>query len=331
VSRRSAVLRSAVAVLATVGVAACSGDGTGGPTVAAGSADDCPGDVVDVLVSVGQWGSLVKDLGGACATVTTIVSGAAADPHDFEPSVADIAAFSDARLVVVNGAGYDTWATNAVENLDEPPVVVNAAEVAGLQSPEDPHAGHDTTTPAEHAGDGGVDPHLWYQPDVVEQVGAAVSDWLRATSPDAAEYFAQQRTVWEGELADYEAAIAQVRSVAEGHTYAATESVFDRMAAALGLTDATPAGYRRAASNESDPAPGDLTAFERALGDGSIDVLVYNTQTSGSIPEQLRASAEDAGVPVVEVTESMPAAAGSFFAWQQAQLEALSDALAGTP
>jgi zinc/manganese transport system substrate-binding protein len=107
--------------------------------------------------------------------------------------------------------------------------------------------------------------------------------------------------------------------------------VFDRMAAAVGLTDATPDGYRRAASNESDPAPGDLTEFEQALTDGSIDVLIYNTQTSGSIPEQLRADAEDAGVPVVEVTESPSEEGGSFLAWQVDQLEALSDALGATP
>ena len=84
-------------------------------------------------------------------------------------------------------------------------------------------------------------------------------------------------------------------------------------------------------SNESEPAPGDLAEFEAALADGSVDVLIHNTQTSGSIPEQLRAAAEDGGVPVVDVTESPPDADGSFVAWQLAQLEALSDALGRTP
>ena len=103
------------------------------------------------------------------------------------------------------------------------------------------------------------------------------------------------------------------------------------MAAALGLVDATPEGYRRSVSNDSEPSPGDLAAFETALGDGSIDVLIYNTQTSGSVPEQLRAAAEEAGVPVVEVSESPGDADGSFVAWQLAQLTELSDALGATP
>ncbi|MDP9460326.1 MAG: ABC transporter substrate-binding protein, partial [Actinomycetota bacterium] len=120
-------------------------------------------------------------------------------------------------------------------------------------------------------------------------------------------------------------------SEAEGRTYVATETVFDRMATTLGLQDLTPEGYRRAAGNESEPAPGDLTAFETALADGSVEVFIYNSQTRGSIPDQLRASAEEAGVPVVEVTESPSDAEGSFVAWQVGQLTALRDALRTTP
>jgi zinc/manganese transport system substrate-binding protein len=101
------------------------------------------------------------------------------------------------------------------------------------------------------------------------------------------------------------------------------------MAEAVGLTDATPQGYRRASSNDSDPAPGDLTAFEAALAGGGIDVLVYNTQTSGTVPEQLRSAAERAGVPVVEVSESPTDPSGSFVPWQVGQLTELSKALSG--
>lgn len=317
---RSSLVPLTLGVAAVVvGLSACSGaDGTGaGARVAEGNAAACPGDVVDVVASVGQWGRIVEQLGGDCATVTTVVASAAIEPHDFEPSVADIAAFSDAQLVVVNGSGYDPWASAAAANVDEPPVVVQASQIAGLEGPGD--------------APGDVDPHLWYEPDVVAAVSASVSEQLAATSPDAAGYFAERRAQWTSDLDEYLAAVEALRAVATGRTYAATESVFDRMAAAVGLTDATPDGYRRAASNGSEPAPGDLTRFEEALAGGSIDVLIYNTQTSGSIPEQLRAAAVDAGVPVVDVTESPPDPDRSFLEWQLDQLTALSDALGGTP
>lgn len=327
-------LRTAAAALAVLAVAGCSdGDSGNGAAVRSGDATACPGEVVDVVVSVGQWGDMVERLGGDCATVTTVVASAAVDPHSFEPSTADVAAFSDAELVVVNGAGYDGWAEAAVDNLDTRPAVVSAAELVGLELHEDEHAD-------EHAGDeggeheeghGGVDPHLWYEPDVLPQMATAVTEELSALSPEAADYFAQQQVLWTDEFQPYLDAVATLRAEAAGRTYAATETVFDRMAAHLGLEDVTPEGYRRAASNESEPAPGDLTAFEAALADGSVDVLVYNAQTRGSIPEQLRAAAEVAGVPVVEVTESPSDAEGSFVAWQLAQFSALSDALSGTP
>jgi zinc/manganese transport system substrate-binding protein len=322
----------AVGLATVVGLSACGSDDASdaGARVAEGDAAACPGTVVDVVVSVAQWGGIVEELGGDCATVTTVVASAAVDPHDFDPTAADIAAFSDAQLVVLNGSGYDNWARTAAVNADRPPVLLSAAEVAGVEETEEEHAEHEDED-GEHAGHGGVDPHLWYEPDAVAAVSAAVSEALTEASPEAADHFAERSAAWTAELDEYRVAVDDVRVLAEGRTYAATESVFDRMAAAVGLADATPEGYRRAASNESEPAPGDLTEFDEALADGSIDVLIYNTQTSGSIPEVLRTAAEDADVPVVEVTESPPDTDSSFLEWQLDQLAALSDALGGTP
>ena len=319
---------AALALPLALALAGCSGSESGstGATVRSGDPDACPGQVVDVAVSVGQWSDLVERLGGACATVTTVVASSAVDPHSFEPDAADIAAFSDADLVVVNGAGYDGWAEAAVQNLDSAPALVDVAEVAGPEGGEHPTEEH-----REAEGHGGADPHLWYEPEVVPLVAEAVTEQLRALSPDAAAYLDEQATAWAEELQPYLEAVESLRAAAHGRTYAATETVFDRMAASVGLRDVTPEGYRRAAGNESEPAPGDLTEFEAALADGSVDVLVYNVQTRGSIPDQLRAAAEDAGVPVVEVTESPSDADVSFVAWQLAQLSALSDALGATP
>ena len=310
---RTTAARTALAALTALTLTACTGgDADSGAAVASGNPDTCPGDVLEVVVSVSQWSDVVRRISGDCATVTTIVSSGSVDPHDFEPRTSDLAAFSDADLVVVNGAHYDEWAVDAVATLDSEPAVVDVADVSGV-------------------ADEGEDPHLWYEPEAVHGLAGVLADELSALSPDAATYFEERAATWQQDLRRYVDAVVSLTSVAQGRTFAATETVFDRMAATLGLTDVTPEGYRRAASNDSDPAPGDLAAFEAALADGSVDVLIYNTQTSGSVPEQLRAAAEAADVPVVEVTESPADADGSFVSWQVSQLSALSDALGGTP
>jgi zinc/manganese transport system substrate-binding protein len=307
VPRRHALAAIAAAAASLLAVGGCGDDGGDtGPRTTTGDAAKCPGEQVSVVVSVSQWSDIVQRLGGDCAAVTTVLRSGSIDPHDFEPRPSDIAAFTDADVVVVNGGGYDSWALDAVGTLDPRPAVLTVADVV----------------PAP-----GGNPHLWYSPDAVQAVAAAVTADLSKRSPEAADYFAERHAAWTADLEPYLAEIATVRDAARGRGYAATETVFDDMAAAVGLTDRTPEGYRRAVSNDSDPSPGDLVAFESAVADGTIDVLVVNPQTEGNVPEQLRSSAEDAGVPVVEVTETPPADAGSFVAWQVAQLQQLAAAL----
>jgi zinc/manganese transport system substrate-binding protein len=125
----------------------------------------------------------------------------------------------------------------------------------------------------------------------------------------------------------YNAAIAKIKPAATGKTYGATEGIFDYMAKSLGLTNKTPQGYQTATANESDPAPGDVNDFEQALAHSRITLLMYNTQTQGAIPEQIRAKAEAAKVPVVNVTESVPPKFSTFEAWQVSQLKDLATAL----
>ena len=90
---------------------------------------DCPVKPVRVVATVNQWGEIVEALGGDCVAVDTIISGSAADPHDYEPSPADSAAFEQAQLAVLNGLGYDSWAQRALDQLgDDGPEVIDAGK-----------------------------------------------------------------------------------------------------------------------------------------------------------------------------------------------------------
>ncbi|MBI3212865.1 MAG: zinc ABC transporter substrate-binding protein [Mycobacterium sp.] len=304
------------ALLATaVLLASCSSNSDDASAPAA--TGDCPVAPVDVVVSVDQWGDIVSELGGACAKVSTLLAGSSVDPHDYEPTPADAATFSGAQLVVINGGHYDEWAAK---------LAASSAPAAPVLSAVDLGAGGQA-----HDHDHEQNPHVWYDPATVTAVADAVTAELQKLSPGAAGYFTERRTAFTAAIQPYAELIGKLKAAATGKTYAATESVFDLTAQAIGLVDKTPAGFAAAAANETDPAPADLDAFLRLLDDKGVDVLIYNTQTEGTVPEQVRAAAEAAGVPVVNVTETVAPGAKSFEAWQVDQLTALAKALGVSP
>lgn len=318
--------RAATALLASpLLLAGCAGgadEASAPPT----DAPPCPTSPVEVVVSVDQWGDVVSELGGACANVTTLLASSSVDPHDYEPSPADAAKFEGAQLVVVNGGHYDEWAAKlAAGSAPNAPVVDAVGLGGGDDHAADDHSGHDDEEGHDHGAEG--NPHVWYRPATVTAVADAVTAKLTELSPAAADYFAEQRTAFDRALGPYDETISKIKTEASGRTYAATEAVFDEMAAALGLENKTPAGYQTASQNESDPSPGDLDAFLTLLGDKGVDVLIFNSQTQGSVPDQIRAAAESAGVPIVEVTETVAPGADSFEAWQVDQLTSVAKAL----
>lgn len=319
-------LAAALAACLPLALAACSGTDN---SASGGAQGDCPTEPVNVVVSVDQWGSIVSQLGGACANVTTVLASSSVDPHDYEPAPSDAVAFEGAQLVVLNGGHYDEWAAKLAETSAPDAAVINAVELSGHEAPEghDGHeeAGHDHE--GEHGHEHGeANPHVWYNPTAVNGVSDAVTAELSKLSADGASYFAQRRSDFAASMKPYDDTIAAIKNGAAGKSYAASESVFDDMAAALGLTNRTPEGYQVAAANESEPSPADLDAFLNLLSNRGLDVLIYNTQTEGSVPEQIRSAAEQAGIPIVDVTETLPPEAKTFQDWQVAQLDALAKA-----
>ena len=326
------VLAASFALALPLVLSSCGSDeGSSTPPPSEGG---CPTTPVDVVVSVDQWGDIVSQVGGACADVTTVLASSSVDPHDYEPTPADAALFDGAQLVVINGGHYDEWAAKLAASSAPDAPVINAVELSGHEGEsghsdegEEGHS-HEGEAGHDHAGEG--NPHVWYNPAVVNEVAEAVTAQLKDLAPDAADYLDERHSEFNNVMKPYNDAIATIRSGAQGRTYASTESVFDDMASALGMQNRTPEGYQAASANEAEPSPADLDAFLRLLGDRGVDVLIYNTQTEGSVPEQIRAAAEQAGVPVVEVTETVPPNTESFQTWQVGQLDALAEAL-GVP
>ncbi len=95
---------------------------------------------------------------------------------------------------------------------------------------------------------------------------------------------------------------------------------------AAGLRDEVPADFTNAIENGTDPSPAAIAATRQLLLDKQVRALLYNPQTEDKVSREMRATAEASGIPVVEVSETLPDGL-DYIQWQTRTAEALASAL----
>lgn len=267
------------------------------------------GGPLPVAASIDAWGNVLAQLGGTQVRATSIISNPNTDPHDYEPTPADARTIADAAVFVENGVGYDAWAAKAV-----------AADPSAHRQVVD--VGTVTRTPADG------NPHRWYDPADVRTVAAAITAALVAAAPEHADYFRAREQQFLGPgLASYDALVDAIRTRYAGVPIGASESIVVPLATALGLHLVTPPTFLRAISEGTDPSSGDTATIARQIADRHIAVYVLNTQNVTPDVQRQAAAARSAGIPIVDVTETLTPAHATFQQWQVRQLTALQAAL----
>ena len=289
--------RVAASVAIVASLAACSG-GTSGQATAG---------PVRVVAATNVWGDIAAQIGGSGAHVTSLISNPAVDPHEYEADVHDAASVYRARIVIENGASYDDFLAKLVSAGHRADLaVVNLANLVGAA---------DT-----------ANPHLWYSPAYVVRAARAIEAALAAASPGrVATYAANLRTFLAGEAA-VSVTIARIKALHAGEAVAYTEPLPGYLVDAAGLHLGTPAGFSKSLEDGTDPSPADSAAFERALTSHAVKALIYNAQVTDPETTRLRAVAQQVGVPVVPMTETLPRGL-TYQAWQALQATALLAAL----
>lgn len=315
--RRPARLAAGLAVL-TLGLTACgaSTDGAAPPPEAGADPQQ-----LTVVASTDAWGSVATAIGGDHVRVESIMNGAGQDPHGYEATPQDAATIRGARLVLVNGGGYDDFMTDLLDTSGGRVPVVDAAKIAGV----DPGAGHAAGDGHDH---GQVNEHVWYDPRTAREVGREIARQLTTTDPaHRADYEANARTFETG-VDRLTSKAADIGRRHPGARVAVTEPVPGHLLDAAGLHDVTPGGFTSAVEEGNDP-PAAVVAQTLDLfrNRPPVDALVRNEQTGSAATDQLGAAAEQAGVPVVEMSETLPEGVTGYLPWMERNLDALDAAL----
>jgi zinc/manganese transport system substrate-binding protein len=289
-------------VCCAVVLTACGGQSTGS---AAGS----PSGKLRVVAAENFWGSVATQLGGSKVAVSSIIVNPDTDPHSYEPKASDGIVLAKSQMAIVNGIGYDAWASKLIAaNPSSARKVLDVGDLLGLVE--------------------GDNAHQWYSPSSVHRVIDQIVADYKQLDPNDSAYFDQQRTKFETHgLAEYNKMIATIRARYAGVPVGYSESIFQPLGEALGLKLLTPYSFAKAIAEGTDVSAADKQTVDTQAQNRLIKVWVYNSQNATPDVQRVNQLARAAKIPITTITETLSPASATFEQWQVAQLQSLQQAL----
>ncbi len=195
-------------------------------------------DRLNVVASFSILGDFVRNVGGDRVSVTTLV-GPDGDAHVYTPTPADAKKIADAKLVIVNGLGFEGWLSRLVQSSGRKPTIITAT--SGI-------------APRKLGSE--ADPHAWQSVANAKVYVTTIRAALAAADPAGAEAY---RANAEGYLAKLDAldrdirqAVAQIPQ--DRRKVISTHDAFGYLASAYGIEFVAPLGV----STESEASARDI-------------------------------------------------------------------------
>ena len=187
----------------------------------------------------------------------------------------------------------------------------------GEEGHEHGHEGH------EH---GAFNEHVWYSVPTMIKLVDEVSETLSEKSPEHKDEFEKNADDLRGKLEDLNTKITDAKSQNEGKKAAATEPVPLWLFEDMGLEPATPPEFLSAIEEGNDAPPLVFKKAQGQLKNKEVVILGYNTQATNEQAEALKKAAEDAGIPVVDMAETVPKGS-SYVDWISGYVDEVNSAI----
>lgn len=291
--------------LLSLPLAAAFAASLGAPAFAQESA---PVQKLPVVASFSILGDFVKEVGGERIALTTIV-GPNGDAHVYQPTPADAKAMAAAKVVFVNGLGFEGWLDRLVKASGTKATIVVATKGitprTGLEDHDDEPAGkkdkHGHAKDA-HAKDGhgkdahgrgGIDPHAWQSIANAKIYVANVRDGLIAADPAGRDAYTANATAYLAKLDALEGEVkAALGRIPEAQRRIITShDAFGYFGEAYGMVLIAPEGV----STESEASAKDVARIIRQIKAQKIPAVFVENITDPRLTQRI---AKESGAKV---------------------------------
>lgn len=298
-----------------------------------------------------------RHVAGELANVENLVP-AGMEPHDWEPTPQDMAAISDADVLVYNGAGMEAWVDQVLDSAtgkgltaieasqgleimegaedehehgDEAHVDGEHAHEEGEHVHEDGEHAHEAD---EHSHDesghhhdhGGLDPHVWLSPALAVQEVRNIEKGLSEAAPQYADQFKANADAYAAELEALDKEFTETLKDSKRKDFITQHAAFGYMAKQYGLTQVPIAGL----SPEQEPSASQMAEIVQFAKEHNVKTIFFETLVSSKVADTIASEigAKSAVLnPIEGLTEEDLAKGLDYIGVMRQNLQALKAAL----
>lgn len=279
-----------------------------------------------VVASFSILGDFVRAVGGERVALSLLV-GPDGDAHVYSPTPADAKTLAGAKLIVVNGLGFEGWMTRLMRSSGAKGTVVTAA---GAVKPLKAEGGHDHGHSHGHSH-GANDPHAWQDVTNAKAYVAAIRDGLIAADAEGRAVYEANATAYLKELDGLDAAIraAVARIPADRRKAITSHDAFGYFARAYGIEFIAPQGV----STEAEASARDVARIIRQVKSQKVPAVFLENVTNPRLAEQIarETGAKLGGRLYSDALSGSEGPAASYIAMMKHNISEIEKALAAGP
>lgn len=224
---------------------------------------------IDVLTSFSIIADLVRQVGGERVNVRPIVAQSQ-DPHEFQPTPGDVRRVTTARLVIINGLGFEPWADRLVKAANYKGEGLVASKGVKALSVR-----------------GSIDPHAWQDVENAKIYFENIREALSQVDPSSATEYARNANAYRRELdrlhqeikTAFSAIPKSQRKVVTSH------DAFNYFGDAYDVVFLAPQGL----SSSSEPSARDVAKVIQQIRDERIKAIFFENALPQQIARQISA------------------------------------------
>lgn len=245
---------------------------------------------IKITATTDFYGEVAKAVVGNKGQVTSVINKPNVDPHDYDPTPKVAKGIADSQIVIANGVGYDSWMNKLVKN--------NGGKAKYLKVGEN--------IMGKRSGD---NPHLWYDPDTMPKLANRLARELGKKQPKNKKYFQKNAQKYINSLQPVDNKIENLQKIAaksDNKKVYVSEPVFDYAIKSMGFKIGDKK-FENSVEKGTDPSPQTISDMQKNIKHHKIAFFVYNSQVSDKVVNNFVSLAKKNNVPVLKVTETLPA------------------------